>query len=123
METNLNCKKCGKPLNEGEGVNGLCDKCPTSPYSPRPTMNGVELTEEEVTLLKIAKIILVIGIILSVIFAFTLTTEDIYNHTEFSIIGFGITIATFLSTLFSWAVISCLVQISTNIRKLADKNK
>ena len=113
MEISNNCKKCGRLLKEGEGVNGLCDKCLTEPWDAE---DSAELTNAESVLQIMSTIILIIGIILSIILAVQ-TTKD------FSMEGLVGTIATLFFSICFWALSSCLISISMNIRKIAKKKR
>lgn len=123
METNT-CKRCGKTLQNGEGVNGLCDECLTSSKYKNTDNN---MTNAERTLQVIAVTTLVVGIICSIYFAFNLTMKEVsygyLSYKKFSIEGLAITIATLFSSICTWALLFCFAEISSNIRKIANKNK
>ena len=64
METNT-CKRCGKTLQNGEGVNGLCDECLTSSKYKNTDNNifcGIWLS-----ILNIAKLIVIPIIIILIV--------------------------------------------------------
>lgn len=125
MGNNINCKRCGKALEYGEGVNGICDECLTKPWSGS-NKKEIKLTKEEDILKLIAIIILISGVILSIVLAFNLIMieegSSYYSYKKFSPTGLGITIATFLFSISSWAILSCFAEISANIRKIANKD-
>ena len=113
MEIDNNCKKCGRPLKEGEGVNGLCDKCLIEPWD---SDDSVELTNAESVLRIISTIILIVGVIFSIIFAAQITKD-------FSIEGLVGTITIFLFSICFWALLSCLIGMSVNLREIAKRKK
>lgn len=124
MESIIICKRCGKTLQNGEGVNGLCDECLTS-SKYKSTDGGMTNTERALQV--IAVIILVVGVICSIYFAFNLTMKEVsygyLSYKKFSVEGLAITIATLLSSICTWALLYCFAEISLNIRKIANKDK
>lgn len=124
MDINNRCKRCGKILDNGEGVNGLCDNCLTNSWH---SDDDIEQTKAEQILQIMSSVTLIVGIILTIIFAFKITTievgEGFYSHKELSITGLAITLATLLSSICTWALLSCIAQMSINIRKIANSNK
>lgn len=85
----------------------------------------IDLSAEN-TLKTIAKIVLVIGVIATLVLLFTIVWVDSgrYNYitdTVFNPAGFATTLAVFLSTLISWASLRVLADISINLKEINSK--
>ena len=96
------CLKCGTMISDT--ANDYCEKC----------LEKNKLTTCEKTLDVLSDIILVVGIISSLIMLLTIIT---------TLEGAIITIATIFSTILLWGLLSWAVQLSVNIRKIANSNK
>lgn len=114
------CKKCGTLIDNNDG--DFCQKC----------ISEGALTIHEKWLSFFSKFFLIGGILATIIMAFTLVVveEDYYGvydyHStvrKFSLSGFIITLSTFLSSLLSWAFLSCIVKMSVNTRTMIYKRE
>lgn len=98
--------------------------------------NGEKLPEKginnsaEKTLTTIADIILALGIISTLICAFTICFVtalkpgyDYVTETTFNPVGFATTIAIFLSSLVSWSIMKVIANISLTLKEMNKKIK
>lgn len=94
------CLKCGTMISDTAG--DYCDNC----------SGENKLTACERALEVLSSLIIVIGVTSSIVLLVTIgkTLE-----------GIIITISTIFSTALLWALLSCAVQTSANIRKIASK--
>lgn len=120
------CKKCGKKLDNV--FSDYCLNCLKSNYSTlvkeKQSQKGDSLLEscnsEETALIVLANIILIVGIIASI----TLMIIMIYMYKRYGDVrtdGMIIMIATLLSSIITWAILSCFAKISKNIREIRNK--
>lgn len=73
---------------------------------------------EESTLIVIANLTIVLGIIASIILALTVVY---HKSVGFNPEEFAITISVLLSSIVIWAVLLCIAKISKNIREIRNK--
>lgn len=97
------CKKCGTPIGDNDG--DFCQKC----------ISEGALTTHEKWLVFFSIFFLIGGILATIIMLYTLK--------RFSLSGFIVILSTFLSSLLLWALLSCVVEISVNIRTIAYKKE
>lgn len=89
-------------------------------YNKMETFKELTFTEKTVNI--IAYIILAAGMIGSLIMAFTITTDyRIYFGSELNPVGLGITIGTLFMSVLLWALLRLAVEVSVNIRNIANK--
>lgn len=89
-------------------------------YNKMETFKELTFTEKTVNI--IAYIILAAGMIGSLIMAFTITTDyRIYSGSELNPVGLGITIGTLFMSVLLWALLRLAVEVSVNIRNIANK--
>lgn len=120
------CLRCGSEMKDSPASN-YCSNCVSNDYpdwvttkeDPNTVPKGLNLyLTEESTLIVIANIIIALGVLASMIFAFTIV-EDKYEG--FSPKGLAITISTLLSSIVIWAVLLCIAKISKNVREIRNK--
>ena len=113
------CLKCGAMISDNSG-----DYCATC-------TDHVKFTKEEKIINSISNIIMVLGIISSIVMAFTMIIvkeektfgQFSYTSREFNPLGLVITISTFVASIFFPIIIKLFVGISANIRHITNKNK
>jgi len=84
-------------------------------------------SNEEKILKIIANILLFLGIVATVVCAFTITYTNIragfLRYKEISEIGIAITIGVFIFSILVWAFLRVICNISNNLKELNEKNK
>ena len=97
-----------------------CKQKMLTQYNKMETFKELTFTEKTVNI--IAYIILAAGMIGSLIMAFTITTDyRIYSGSELNPVGLGITIGTLFMSVLLWALLRLAVEVSVNIRNIANK--
>lgn len=119
------CLKCGISITDGSS--DYCYHCLKNDYpnwvttkeGTNTTPKGLNVYRtEESTLIVIGNITVILGVIASIILAFTI----IHNkYTGFNPTGLVITISTLLSSIITWAVLLCIAKTSKNIREIRNK--
>ena len=110
------CKLCGCEL-EGT-AKSLCDNCEKDVEAgllESPDKEKMQTTDAESYVAGIAKILLVLGVILSLISGLTLCSLDM--------IGYGILVIVFgiMSSMFTWAILKIFVDISITLKVINSK--
>lgn len=116
-----------------ENVNealGITQENPQSQAEKEQTQEKVIDNSAENTLSTIANIILVLGIISTLICAFTIcfvtALKPGYSYvteTTFNPVGFATTIAILLSSLASWSIMKVIANISLTLKEMNHKIK
>lgn len=118
------CKKCGKDLDND--FSDYCLDCLRFNYSKlvkeKQSKKGDlvldSCNKEEATLIVLANIVLVVGIIASIILTFIMAYD---KYGDIRTDGLIFTIATLLSSIVTWAVLLCIAKTSKNIREIRNK--
>lgn len=120
------CLRCGCDMNE-TSASDYCSSCVNNEYpdwvttkgNPNRVPKGLNVYRtEESTLIIIANIVIALGVLASMILAFTIIYD---KYMGFNPTGLAITISTLLSSIVIWAVLLCIAKISKNIREIRNK--
>lgn len=120
------CLRCGCDMKESP-ASDYCSNCVKNDYpdwvTTKEDANAVPkglnvYRTEESTLIVIGNIVIVLGVLASMILAFTITHN---KYTGFNPTGLAITISTLLSSIVTWAVLLCIAKTSKNIREIRNK--
>lgn len=81
-----------------------------------------EMTIIEKIVTVISYIILIVGVVGSIIMAFTITTDyHLYFGSELNSTGLAITIGTLFTSILLWALLRLVVEVAANVRHLVPK--
>lgn len=113
------CTKCETMINDSDS--DYCEEC----------AKQSNLIGEEKALIVFSNLIMVLGVISSIIMAFTITVikqkqyfgEYLYSNETINITGVIITISTLISSILFSLLLKLFVKISANIREIANKIK
>lgn len=111
------CLKCGAMISDSSG--DYCEKC----------ANQSVFIGEEKALNFLSNLIMVLGIISSIIMAFTIIVIKqeqyfggyLYTNEKVSITGIAITISTLIFSILFSLLLKLFVRVSSNIREIANK--
>lgn len=120
------CLRCGCDMKDSS-ASDYCSSCMNNEYpdwvttkgNPNTVPKGLNLYRtEESTLIVIANIVIILGVLASIILAFTVIHD---KYMGFNPTGLVITLSTLLSSIVTWAVLLCIAKTSKNIREIRNK--